>query len=172
MEGKIGIPVRKGKKATGRPAKLEVGVSGLVYEELRGYGVPVKRAKELAGLSSKNNTPVGSVARDSIAQVREKALKNLGIGFEEQIKWFKEKSDNVVVNAGDQISCRKEINRMVPGFIAPQEQQVSVRGVFVELAQMSSGELNELANLLGVVSSDETLLVSDAEYTEENLEGN
>lgn len=147
-------------KTTPKPKKApKINPKQVTYATLRAAGMSGKEAHAIAGT---NHLPPKNL---TIEQTRENALKVLDITLQSQFKTLKGIRDNKRTSCNsDRIQAVKTINSMVPGWLAPQQIDVTTTGLFVELSGLATAELSELAELLHINSNGVRAI--NAEYEE------
>jgi hypothetical protein len=136
----------------GRPPKS--GPLNLKYAQIRAKypNLTKKDAMILAGYSrgTKPQCVEESRAYESVDRQREKALAALKITFQSQLAplvGIRDKSNKYA--ASDRINAIKTINAMVPGFNAPERKEMNMRALFVELSDITTGDLQEMVDNKG-----------------------
>ena len=135
-------PVKKLSSTTKRGSSREI-----LHSTLRAAGVPYAQAKAISGTGHGCTT-------GTLEQQRDKALAALDITLHSQFKTLKSVRDSRNSCNSDKIHAVKCINSMVPGWTAPDQVEIKSVGVFAELTGLSSRELAELSNLMGVAAQD------------------
>ena len=140
---KNGVRLRSiGQKKT----KTRSSAREVLHTTLRQSGMSYAQAKAISG--------TGHGCTGTLEQQRDKALAALDITLHSQFKTLKRVRDSKYACNSDKIHAVKCINSMVPGWTAPDQVEIKSVGVFAELTGLSSRELAELSNLMGVSSRE------------------
>lgn len=130
----------------GRPKGVKSPVA-VKYAEIRTKWptLPKRWAKRIAGYSEGTQPACiegGEVMR-SLAKQRETAIKELGITIRDQMAPLVGIRDKKGEQSSDRISAIKTLNSMIPGYVAAEEKNVKVMGLFMEMRDVSTDAIAE-----------------------------
>jgi hypothetical protein len=142
------------KARRGRPPKGMKSPEAIQYARIRAAYpmLPKKLAKRAAGYSEHTDTSSieGSKSYlETVEKQREIAVRNLAISVESQLKPLIEIRDGKDEQSADRIRAIQVANGMLPGFTAPEERRVSIKGLFVELKNTPTGDIAQFLEECG-----------------------
>ena len=136
----------KPKLTRGRPKGIR-SPAAIEYARIRHeYPMLPKKLAAAAAGYSKGTHPAaidgGQVMQD-IERQKELAIRKLGVTIEDQMRPLVNIRDGKAEQSSDKISSIKVLNSMIPGYVAEERKTVSIRGLFVELKDVTTGDLAE-----------------------------
>jgi hypothetical protein len=127
-------------------------LSNIKFQEIRSKypNISLKDAKEWAGFSPRSHAVPAVIDAElalSIEKQRDAAVKATGYSIEYALRTLVDCSHKRE-NATDRIRAVHEANSMLPGYLAPERKEISTRGVFLELSNLSNTDIGDMIELL------------------------
>ena len=135
----------------GRPPKGLSSAAVVRYAQIRAKypNITAEDAKNMAGYAERSHPPrLDAALATSIERQRDAAIQATGYTITRAMDILVSQiADSPDEHAADRIRAIHEANLMLPGYHAPQQVSVNTKSLFIELRDISTQQLNELASL-------------------------